>query len=105
MDYLKKIKLIFEQHEIYKYFELKYQEFNKSKKHPSSEGILFESPDFSGEIFYYKNEEMEYCEMEILIYHKENHKFKIIEKPNSIELEKSITEFLNKSINELNNVA
>jgi hypothetical protein len=103
MDYLKTIVSTFENHEIYKYSELKYERFNKSIKHPSSEGIIFESLDFAGEIFYYKN--MEYCEMEILIFKTENHKFKIIENLNLIELGKTITEFLNKSLIELKNVA
>ena len=35
------------------------------------------------------------------IYKKETHKYKIIEKPNSIEFKKSIAEFLNTSANEI----
>lgn len=103
MDYLKTIVSIFENHEISKYSELKYEQFTKSEKHPSSEGIIFESLDFAGEIFYYKN--MEYYEMEFLIFKTERHKFKTIENPNLAELRKAITEFLNKSINELKNFA
>lgn len=103
MDYLKTIVTIFENHEISKYSELKYEQFNKSEKYPLSEGIIFESLDFAGEIFYYKN--MEYCEMEFLIFKNEKHKFKIIEKPNLTELRKEITEFLNKNTIELKNVA
>ena len=66
---------------------------------------MFESTDFAGQIFYYANKDMEYCEMEILIFKGEKHKFKIIEKPNLIELKKKIAEFLTKIINELKNVS
>jgi len=101
MDFLKEITAIFRQHEISQYSELNFQIFNKSEKHPSSEGITFESPNFAGEIFYYANKVMEYCEMEILIFKREKYRFKIIEKPNLKELKKKIAEFLTEIINEL----
>ena len=84
---------IFSEHEISKYSDLKIWELNKSERYPISEGIKFESNDFAGEIFYYSGNEMEYCEMEFLIYLGEIYKAKVIEKTSSIELKKSVTEF------------
>jgi len=105
MNYLNIIIDIFNEHEISKYSELKIRKLNKTKSYPISEGIQFESNDFAGEIFCYSGDEMEYCEMEFLIYFGEKYKAKVIEKGNPKELEKSIVEFLTDRITELKNVA
>ncbi|MCK5441314.1 MAG: hypothetical protein KAJ23_05455 [Maribacter sp.] len=104
MDYLKTITSIFEKHEISQYSELRYQKLTKSEKHPSSEGIIFESNVFAGEIFYYANGNMEYCEMEFLIFNREKYKYKLVEKLNLTELEKSMAKFLTERITELKTV-
>lgn len=40
MEYLKIISKTFEEHNIYKVSELKYEKFTKSINYPSSEGII-----------------------------------------------------------------
>ena len=101
MDYLKIIISIFEQHEISEYSELKFQKFSKSEKYPSSEGIIFEASDFSGEIFHYSNGEMEYLEIEFLNYKTGKFEFKIVEKIKEVELNKIISEFITERLTEL----
>jgi hypothetical protein len=103
MTGLKTIFSIFENHEISNYPELKYQKLEKSEKYPSSEGITFKTSKFSGEIFFYDNEEMKYCEMEFLIYNKEKYFVKIVEELNKKKLNNSISEFLTKNLLELKN--
>lgn len=104
MKYLKIISKTFEQHEIFKVSELKYQKLTKSVNHPSSEGIIFETKNFSGEIFYYSNVEMEYLEFEFFIFSKEKFVFKIVEKINKSELSKIISGFLTEILTELKKV-
>ena len=67
MDYLKIIERTYYSHKIAKSSSLKSATFKKTDKYPTSEGIKFENTDFAGEIFYYANEEMDYCEMSLLI--------------------------------------
>ena len=71
MEYLKIISETFEKHDIFKVSELKYEKFVKSVNYPASVGITFETNNFSGEIFYYSNREMQYLEIEFLIFNKE----------------------------------
>lgn len=105
MDYLKIIERTFYQHGIAKLSDLKSVSFQKTDKYPSSVGIKFENMDFAGEIFYYSNGEMDYCEMEFLTYRGEKYRTKIIDKPNESELRNSISDFLTKRLIELKNVA
>ncbi|WP_452219440.1 hypothetical protein [Lacinutrix salivirga] len=105
MEYLKIISKTFEQHNISKISELKYEKFTKSKNYPSSEGVRFETNNFAGEIFYYSNGEMEYLEIEFLIFKTEKFEFKIVEKTKKTELNKIISEFLTERLTELKNVA
>jgi hypothetical protein len=105
MEYLKIISKTFEEHNIYKVSELKYAKFSKSIYYPSSEGIKFETNNFAGEIFYYSNGEMEYLEIEFLIFKTEKSEYKIIEKIKKSELNNIITEFLSERLTELKNVA
>ena len=105
MDYLNIIIKTFNEHYISGYSELKMWELNKSERYPTSEGIQFESNDFMGEIFYYSNGEMEYCEMEFLIYSGEKYKARVIEEMNMTELKKEIAKFLTERMTELKNVA
>jgi len=105
MEYLKIISKTFEQHNIFKVSELKYEKFTKSMNYPSSEGIIFETNNFAGEIFYYSNGEMEYLEIEFLIFKREKFEFKIVEKINKSELSKIISGFLTERLTELKNVA
>jgi hypothetical protein len=100
MTHLEIISSIFENHEIFKFPNLKYEKMNKSKKHPISEGITFESLEFAGEIFSYDGE-MKYYELEFLIFKNEKYYAKIIEKLNKTELNKFITKFLAKKLLEL----
>jgi hypothetical protein len=105
MEYLKIISKTFEQHVIFKVSELKYEKFTKSVNHPSSEGIKFETNNFAGEIFYYSIEEMEYLEIEFLVFNGEKFEFKIVEKIKISELNKIISEFLTERLTEIKNVA
>jgi hypothetical protein len=105
MKYLEIISKTFENHKIFKLSELKYEKLSKSENHPSSEGIIFETNEFSGEIFYYSNSEMEYLEIEFLIYKGEIFEYKIVEKIKKSELDKVISEFLTGRLTELKNVA
>ena len=105
MEYLKIISKTFEQHEIFKVSELKYQKLTKSVNHPSSEGIIFKTNIFAGEIFYYSNGEMEYLELEFLIFSGEKFESQIVEKIKKSELNKIVSEFLTERLIQLKNVA
>ena len=103
MTHLETIISIFENHEICKFPGLKYEKMSKSKKHPISEGITFNSLKFAGEIFSYDGE-MKYYELEFLIFENEKYFSKITEKLNKTELNKFITEFLTEKLLELKKV-
>ena len=105
MEYLKIISKTFEQHNIFKVSELKYEKFTKSVNHPSSEGITFKTNNFAGEIFHYSNEEMEYLEIEFLIFNGEKFDFKIVDNIKISELNKIISEFLTERLIEIKNIA
>ena len=101
MEYLNTIIKTFNEHYISGYSELTMKKLNKSDLYPSSEGIQFESNDFSGEIFYYSNGDMEYCEMEFLIYFGDIYKAKVIEDIYSTVLNEEIDKFLTERMSEL----
>lgn len=74
--------------------------FLPTKEYPNSEGIKFDSNEFSGEIFYY-NYSNEYIEIEVLNKNTIDFSFKIIDINSNVNISNLITKFLDEVLSNL----
>jgi hypothetical protein len=102
--YLEIIVSIFQRHEISKLPEVKLEKFNRSDRHPISEGLNFYGPNFAGEIFFYNCSSKPYFEMEILIGNEGLYLSEVHYTEEEVIIEPIISQFLTQGFEKISSI-